>query len=48
MADSTLKLLSTVEKFDGTNGRAGLSATAALMFINALDIAEGTNHSHSP
>src|SRR5882724_6482340 len=44
MADSTTsKLLSTVEKFDGTNWESwSFLLTAALMFINALDIAEGT------
>ena len=44
MADSTTsKLLSTMEKFDRTNWEGwAFSFKAALMFINALRIAEGT------
>ena len=44
MADSTTsKLLSTVEKFDGTNWESwSFLLKAALMFINVLNIAEGT------
>ena len=44
MADSTTsKLLSTMEKFNGTNWEGWLfSFKAALMFIDALRIAEGT------
>jgi len=44
MADSTTsKLLSTVEKFNGTNWESwSFSLKAALMFIDALGIAEGT------
>ena len=44
MADSaTSKLLSTIEKFDGTNWESwAFSIKAAFMFIDALNIAEGT------
>ena len=44
MADSaTSKLLSTIKKFDGTNWETwAFSIKAAFMFIDALNIAEGT------
>ena len=41
MADT--RLLSMVKKFDGTNWESwSFSIRSALMFINALDIADGT------
>lgn len=47
MADSaTSKLLSTIKKFDGTNWESwAFSIKATFMFIDVLNIAEGTEKS---